>query len=49
MQRSDLSNMIITLKGIGINNLVDFDYIDAPNHQTLIHGLNLLFDLKILD
>lgn len=49
IQRSDLSSMILTLKSIGISNLVEFDFMDAPNSQTLIQALNHLFYLKVLD
>lgn len=33
------------LKSMGINNLVDFDFIDPPPHEMLVRALEQLYAL----
>ncbi|PVU93316.1 hypothetical protein BB561_003345 [Smittium simulii] len=49
IQRTNLSNTVLTLKAMGINDLVHFDFMDPPSIQTLISALELLYALGALD
>jgi ATP-dependent RNA helicase DHX8/PRP22 len=39
IQRANLSNTVLELKAMGINDLINFDFMDAPPVQTLIAAL----------
>ncbi|MCO5590923.1 hypothetical protein L7F22_044899 [Adiantum nelumboides] len=47
--RSNLSNTVLTLKKLGIDDLVHFDFMDPPAPQTLMRALELLNYLGALD
>ncbi|PNY11969.1 putative pre-mRNA-splicing factor ATP-dependent RNA helicase-like protein [Trifolium pratense] len=47
--RSNLANTILTMKKLGIDDLVHFDFIDAPAPDTLIRALEVLNYLGVLD
>ncbi|MCH98829.1 pre-mRNA-splicing factor ATP-dependent RNA helicase PRP43, partial [Trifolium medium] len=47
--RSNLFNTVLTLKKLGIEDLVHFDYMDPPAPVTLMHALNVLSCLGALD
>ncbi|CAN7129145.1 unnamed protein product [Brassica rapa subsp. narinosa] len=47
--RSNLANTVLTLKKLGIDNLVCFDYMDPPAPVTMGRALNDLLDLGALD
>jgi HrpA-like RNA helicase len=50
IQRTNLGNVVLLLKSLGINDLVNFDYMDPPPMETLRLGkfsLILLFPKKI--
>ena len=49
IQRTNLGGVILLLKNMGIDNLVQFDFMDAPNHQALIKAIEQLYFLKALD
>lgn len=49
IQRSNLSSIILTLKCIGIDNFVNFDFMDAPNYEAVATALSSLFILGALD
>ncbi|KAL7717637.1 RNA helicase [Entamoeba marina] len=49
MLRTSLATVILHMKKIGINDVLHFDYIDAPSPQTLIRALEQLFYLNALD
>jgi HrpA-like RNA helicase len=34
--RTNLSSTILTLKGMGIKDPIEFDYMDAPETDTLV-------------
>ena len=40
--RSNLSNVVLTLKRLGIDDLVHFDFMDPPAPETLMRALELL-------
>ena len=41
--------LVLKLKSMGIDNLVEFDFIHAPNKFIIINALEKLFFLKALD
>eukprot|EP01083_Nonionella_stella_P066695 175857_1 len=47
--RSNLSSVVLTLKKLGINDLVHFDLMDPPAPETLMRALELLNYLGALD
>lgn len=47
--RSKMSNVVLTLKKLGIENLVCFDFMDPPAPETLMRALELLNYLGALD
>lgn len=49
IQRSNLSNVILYLKVLGINDVIDFDYIDPPPKEGIINALKMLYALGALD
>lgn len=49
IQRTNLGNTVLTLKAMGINDLVRFDFMDAPPEQTLNTAMEQLYNLGALD
>ena len=47
--RSNLANVVLTLKKLGIDDLVHFDFMDPPAPETLMRALELLNSLNALD
>ncbi|GLJ09223.1 hypothetical protein SUGI_0104130 [Cryptomeria japonica] len=47
--RSNLANVVLTLKKLGIDDLVHFDFMDPPAPETLMRALELLNYLGALD
>ena len=47
--RSNLGNVVLTLKKLNIDDLVHFDFIDPPAPETLMRALELLNYLEALD
>ncbi|KAF3784984.1 putative pre-mRNA-splicing factor ATP-dependent RNA helicase [Nymphaea thermarum] len=47
--RSNLGNVVLTLKKLGIHDLVHFDFMDPPAPETLMRALELLNYLGALD
>ncbi|EIW52885.1 pre-mRNA-splicing factor ATP-dependent RNA helicase PRP43 [Trametes versicolor FP-101664 SS1] len=47
--RSNLANTVLELAKLGIDDLVHFDYVDAPAPETLMRALELLNFLAALD
>ena len=47
--RSNLSNTVLTLKKLGIDDLVHFDFMDPPAPETLMRALELLNYLGALN
>jgi pre-mRNA-splicing factor ATP-dependent RNA helicase DHX16 len=37
------------LKSMGVDNLVDFDFLDPPPHDMLVRGLEMLYALGALN
>ena len=49
IQRQNLGSTILTLKAMGVNDLLHFDMLDKPPVQTIITALESLFALGALD
>ncbi|KAK0575323.1 hypothetical protein LWI29_037233 [Acer saccharum] len=49
IQRTNLANVVLILKSLGIDDLVNFDFIDPPAAESLIKALALLFALGALN
>lgn len=49
IQRTNLDGIVMQLKAIGINNLIQFDFLDAPPADTLIRSLEQLYALGALN
>lgn len=49
IQRQNLSNTILMLKAMGINDLLHFDFMDPPPTNTLLTALEELYSLAALD
>lgn len=47
--RVNLSSTILTLKSIGIDNVIDFDFMEKPDHDSIIEALKELYYLQALD
>lgn len=45
----NLSNVVLMLKAMGINDLLNFDFMDPPPVQTMITAMELLYQLGALD
>uniref|UniRef100_A0A8U8B8N8 RNA helicase n=1 Tax=Geospiza parvula TaxID=87175 RepID=A0A8U8B8N8_GEOPR len=39
IQRADLGALVLLLKSLGINDLIHFDFLDPPPHETLVLAL----------
>ncbi|KAF9586623.1 DEAH-box ATP-dependent RNA helicase prp22 [Lunasporangiospora selenospora] len=49
IQRTNLAMTVLTLKAMGINDLINFDFMDPPPVQTLLTALEQLYALSALD
>ena len=49
IQRTNLNGVVLQLKSLGINELLDFDFMDPPPTEALIGALNQLFALQGLN
>jgi len=49
IQRTNLSNVVLLLKAMGINDMLAFDFMDSPPIQTLINAMESLWGLGALD
>jgi len=49
IQRTNLAATVLSLKAMGINDLLHFDFMDAPPVEAMIHALELLHTLSALD
>ncbi|PIA63012.1 hypothetical protein AQUCO_00200792v1 [Aquilegia coerulea] len=49
IQRTNLANVVLTLKSLGIHDLLGFDFMDPPPAEALLKALELLFALNALN
>jgi HrpA-like RNA helicase len=43
IKRVNLASTVLTLKNLGINDVITFDYLDPPELQSLQHALIQLY------
>ncbi|KAM4815193.1 pre-mRNA-splicing factor ATP-dependent RNA helicase DHX16-like, partial [Thomomys bottae] len=48
IQRTNLGNVVLLLKSLGIHDLVHFDFLDPPPYETLLLALEQLYALGAL-
>ena len=49
IQRTNLSNVVLLLKSLGIKNLLEFDFMDPPPQENIMNSLYQLWMLGALD
>ena len=49
IQRTNLGMTVLMLKSLGINNFMEFEFMDPPPGETLIRALELLYALGALN
>ncbi|KAL1194653.1 putative pre-mRNA-splicing factor ATP-dependent RNA helicase DEAH8 [Cardamine amara subsp. amara] len=49
IQRANLASVVLTLKSLGIQDMFNFDFMDAPPENALLKALELLYALGALD
>lgn len=49
IQRTNLASTVLSLKAMGINDLLGFDFMDPPPPATLVTALEQLYNLGALD
>lgn len=49
IQRINLGNAVLMLKTLGINDLINFDFLDPPPHEMLVIALEQLYALGALN
>ena len=49
IQRTNLANVGLTLKSLGIDNVMQFDFMDPPSDDALLKALELLYALSALN
>eukprot|EP01035_Chromulina_nebulosa_P020626 gene20626-26743_t len=49
IQRTNLANVVLQLKAMGINDLLGFDFMDPPPLQTMVGAMESLYTLGALD
>ena len=49
IQRTNLNSVVLLLKSLGINQLIEFDFMDPPPAETLIRALEQLYALGALN
>ncbi|KAL8118675.1 pre-mRNA-splicing factor ATP-dependent RNA helicase DEAH1-like isoform X2 [Apium graveolens] len=49
IQRTNLANVVLSLKSLGISDLSEFDFMDPPAQECLIQALKLLYALGALN
>lgn len=49
IQRTNLSNVVLLLKSLGVENLLDFDFMDPPPQDTILNSMYQLWVFGALD
>lgn len=49
IQRCEISSMILLLKSLGMDDIINFDFLDPPSPIVIIKGLELLYSLGALN
>ena len=46
IQRVNLSGTVLMLKNMGIDDVINFDFIDAPDRESILHALRQLYPIR---
>ena len=49
IQRTNLSNVVLLLKSLGVKNLLDFEFMDPPPQDNILNSMYQLWILGALD
>ena len=49
IQRQNLESVILTLKALGLNDLIGFDFLDPPPVSSMLEAMSSLYALSALD
>ena len=49
IQRTSLTSVALTLKTLGVDNVLDFPYLDPPDERRLLEALKQLYYFDALD
>ena len=49
IQRTNLANVVLLLKSLKIDNLLEFEFMDPPPHDTILNSMYQLWQLGALD
>lgn len=49
IKRANITHVVLTLKSLGIDDLIHFDFLDAPATESLVRALELLYALGALN
>jgi len=49
IQRSNIANVVLILKSLGVNDLVNFDFMDPPPSETLMRAIEDLYALEAMN
>ena len=49
IQRTNLADTVLILKALGINDLLNFEFMDPPPHDTILNSMYQLWQLGALD
>ncbi len=49
IQRTNLSNVVLLLKSLGVSNLLEFDFMDPPPQENILNSMYQLWVLGALD
>jgi len=49
IQRTNLANVVLLLKSLGIKNIIEFDFMDPPPQETIMNSMYQLWVLGALD
>jgi pre-mRNA-splicing factor ATP-dependent RNA helicase DHX38/PRP16 len=49
IQRTNLSNVVLLLKSLGVRNLLDFEFMDPPPQETILNSMYQLWVLGAFD
>ncbi|XP_063926272.1 pre-mRNA-splicing factor ATP-dependent RNA helicase PRP16-like isoform X1 [Zophobas morio] len=49
IQRTNLSNVVLLLKSLGVDNLLDFAFMDPPPQENILNSMHQLWVLGALD
>ncbi|KAI9350480.1 P-loop containing nucleoside triphosphate hydrolase protein [Zopfochytrium polystomum] len=49
IQRINLANVVLLLKSLGVQNLLDFEFMDPPPQETILNSMYQLWVLSSLD